>query len=50
MPIDTLTSAYQTPMIEKKPVGIDAIEPDLNIDFEEKPHIRKEQSMRYMRD
>ena len=35
MPIDTITPVYQAPMIEEEPVYVDAIEPDLNTDFQE---------------
>ena len=49
MPMDTLPVPYQPPKIEDEPVDVDAIEPDLNTDFEKKPHIRKELSMRHTR-
>ena len=35
MPIDTLKPMYKPPRIEDELVHIDAIEPDLNTDFEE---------------
>ena len=35
MPIDTVTPAYQPLKIEDDPVDIEAIEPNLNMDFEE---------------
>ena len=34
-PIDTTTPAHQPPKIEDKPVDIDTIKPDLNMDLEE---------------
>ena len=33
MPIDIITDVYQPPKIEDEPVNVDAIEPDLNMDF-----------------
>ena len=50
MPIDTITLAYQLPKTEDEPVDVDAIETDLNTDFDKMPYIRKETSMTYMRD
>ena len=35
MPIGTITPAYQPPKIEDETVDVDAIEPDLNTDYEE---------------
>ena len=35
MLMHTITPAYQPPKIEDEPVDVDAIEPDLNTDFEE---------------
>ena len=34
MLVDTITQTYQPPKIEYKPLDEDAIEPDLNSDFE----------------
>ena len=35
MPLDIITPAYQPPKIEDEPVDVDAIVPDLDMDFKE---------------
>ena len=34
IPIDSITTVYQPPRIEDETIDVDAIEPDLNPDFE----------------
>ena len=46
MPIDTLNLAHQP----DEPENVGTIEPDLNMDFEEKPDNKKELSVSYMND